>query len=496
MRQFCGMMFVLFGLLCLTSGCEKPDNVKTDSGKYVLYDYDVQDLSKFKVRDPAPKVDPNRKKLAEVYDARHGGQRFVSVPAKSSAPAVVGLSRPEDIQAAKKRITELGGKLGFGPNRLPNSVRLASSGDSGVTVDDMKLIAKLGDLESISLEGAVFDDTLTAPLAALKKLKLVSISNANITTPTLEMLSTLPELTTLELRRDLKLDDASLAVMEKMPKLETFIALYNSFTNSGMNRISKVKTLKVVDVRGCTDISDTGAKYLARLPNLEEVSFRLMITDSGVENLVAAPKLRYIEFQDCEIDMGSAEFFKQMPALKELRIFRCKSFDDMTLTEISSMPFTRLELRDIPLSNEGIASLKGKATLKSLELSELPGVDADGLVDLVSSLTGLEEMNFFFIPFSDSGMEVLAAKSPDLKSLTVRTVDLSDAGIDSILKLKKLEVLDIRENDKFSPAAMAKLGEMKSLKKLYVSGTCLTAKGNEQILRQLRQALPKCQITD
>ena len=487
---------MLFGLLCLMIGCDKPANVKTDSGKYVLYDYDVQDLSKFKVREPAQKVDPNQKKLAEVYDARHGGQRAVAAPVRSNVPAVAGLSRPEDVQAAKKRIAELGGKLGFGPNRVPQSVRLASAGDSHVSVNDMSLIARLGDLESLSLEGAVFDDSFTAPLGALKKLKSISISNANITTKTLEVFATLPELTTLELRRDLKLDDASLAVMEKMPKLETFIALYNSFTNSGMNRISKVKTLKIVDVRGCTDVSDTGAKYLARLPLLEEISFRLMITDTGVENLVAAPKLRYIEFQDCDIDRGSAEFFKQMPALKELRIFRCKSFDDMALTEISSMPFTRLELRDIPLSNEGIASLKEKTTLKSLELSELPGVDAQGLVELISSLSGLEEMNFFFIPFNDSGMEALVAKSPDLKSLTVRTVDLSDAGIDSIVKLKKLEVLDIRENDKFSPEAMAKLAEMKSLKKLYVSGTCLTAKGNEQILRQLRQALPKCQITD
>lgn len=491
------MMFVLFGLLCLMSGCDKPDNVKTGSGKYVLYDYDVEDLSKFKVREPAVKVDPNQKKFAQVYDSLHGGRRQ-AVSANRSVPAVKGLSAPEDVQAVKKRIAELGGKLGLGSNRQPISVRLASAGDgdAGVTVDDMKLISKLGDLESISLEGATFDDSYTAPLAALKRLKSVSVSNANITTATLETFATLPELTTLELRRDLKLDDSSLAVLEKMPKLETLIALYNSFTNSGMNRVSKVKTLKVIDVRGCTDISDTGAKYLARLPNLEEVSFRLMITNTGVENLVAAPKLRYIEFQDCDIDMGSAEYFKQMPSLKELRIFRCKSFDDMTLTEISSMPFTRLELRDIPLSNEGIAALKGKTTLKSLELSELPGVDAEGLVDLISSLPGLEEMNLFFIPFSDSGMEALAAKSPELKSLTVRTVDLSDVGIDSILKLKKLETLDIRENDKFSPAAMAKLGEMKNLKKLYVSGTCLTAKGNEQVLRQLRQALPKCQITD
>lgn len=499
MKYLFAIICLLLGSFLFLIGCSKPSIVKKEEGQYVTYSYSSNNHRDYKapVTSGAPEKIKDQEKYLEIY---HRQRQPHSLPiASPQEPALaLPLAKMEDIDAVKKLVTDLKGSVSQAKNRAITSVRLAVAEEgAGLTVESMQIIGRLADLESFSFEGAAFDDTLIAELKNLKKIKSVSVSNGGITAESLEIFAGYPELTTLELRRDLQLDNAALDVLQKMPKLEKLSVLYNSFNNSGMNKISKVLTLKSVDVRGCEGVSDNGAKYLAKLPEVEELYFRALITNAGVEYLTTAPKLRFIEFQDCnDIDAGSVDFFKQMSALRELRIFRCKSFDDEAVAGIATIPFERLELRDINLSNEGIAALKGMKTLKVLELSELPSVSAEGLNDLLATLSGLEEVNFFFIPLDDTAMAHIATNMSQLKRLTIRTVGMTDAGITELLKLKSLEMLDIRENAKFTPAALASLSQMKTLKRLYVSGTCLAARDNAEVLQSIRKSLPQCQVID
>lgn len=483
------ILLTIPAILCGLSGCTK-SSVTTPDGETVVYLLDKTDPTG---PDTATVSVPQPKKAAPADQPK-------AVAPKAAAPKVAPpLASADDIRAAKERIAALKGSVKMAPNGAIISVKLsAGSGegsDTGLSLDDMKLIGRLADIESVSFEGAAFGDEQIAALANLKKLSSVTINNAEIGDAALETLATLPELTFLDIRRDLKLNNASLEILTKMPKLTELHALYNSFTNSGMAKISKTPTLKIVDVRGCADVSDNGAKYLARLPELEEVYFRFMITNTGVENLTAAPKLRFIEFQDCnDINEGAVESFKKMPSLQGLRIFRCKGFNDAALQGIAALPLVRLELRDLNVSNAGIAALKSNTSLKAMELSELASVDAAGLNDLLAAVKGLEKIDFFAIPLDNEGLSLVVANNPELKNLTLRAVAVSDAGIDSILKLTKLETLDLRENSGLSADAIAKLANLKNLKTLYIKETGITAKGAEEKLAALKKALPKCRI--
>ncbi|MBQ1454787.1 MAG: hypothetical protein IIZ25_02935 [Thermoguttaceae bacterium] len=505
----------LAGALCLVgfvyfAGCDSPGSIETQDGTTLVY---VTDLSRptgpeerivtVAAEKAAPPAD--QKQWAKRYDEaqkraadakKAAAQRAAAAAQKAAAPAAdAPLAKPEDIKAVKDRVAALKGTVKTAKNGAITSIRLAASGGDNVTVDDMKLIARLGDLESVSFEGAVFTDEMIEPLTACQKLNSVTINNADITAAGLESLAKLPELTMLDIRRDLKLDNAALAVLASMPKLTELHAHYNSFTNSGMNKIAKAVTLKKVDVRGCSDVSDNGAKYLAKLPELEELQFRFSITNAGVEHLTAAQKLTFVEFQDCgDITDAAVPFFQQMPALKGLRIFRCKGFLDPAVAGVAALPLTRLELRDLNVSNEGIAALKNNTTIKTLELSELASVDAAGLTDALSGLKDLEKASFFSIPLNNDALAGLAANSPNLKSLQLRAVAVTDEAIDSVLKFKNLETLDLRENAGLTADALAKLGAMASLKTLYLKGTGITDKSGAAQLEALKKALPKCRI--
>lgn len=505
----------LAGALCLAgfiffAGCDTPGSIETQDGNTLVYILDqsrptgpeerVITVVTEKVTPPADqkqwaqKYDEAKKKAAAAKQS--AAKKAAARQAAAKAPSAnAPLASAEDIKAVKERVTALKGSVKTAKNGAITSIRLAASGGDNVTIDDMKMIGRLGDLEAVSFEGAVFTDEMIEPLTACQKLSSVTINNADITIAGLETLAKLPELTMLDIRRDLKLDNAALAVLASMPKLTELHAHYNSFTNSGMNKIAKAVTLKKVDVRGCTDVSDNGAKYLAKLPELEELQFRFAITNAGVEHLTAAPKLNFVEFQDCgDITDAAVPFFQQMPALKGLRIFRCKGFLDSAVAGVAALPLTRLELRDLNVSNEGIAALKNNTTLKTLELSELASVDAAGLTDALSGLKDLEKVSFFSIPFNNDALANLAANSPNLKSLQLRSVAVTDEGIDSLLKFQGIETLDLRENAGLTADALAKLGALTGLKTLYLKGTGITDKAGAAQLEALRKALPKCRI--
>lgn len=507
-------VIIIMTSLFAISGCKEPNNTKIDEDTFNVYKSDPNASTESGTPAmSAPATDPNLEIWINEYDKKEAQKEAQKKAARQARSALLAsqqsqksvgatLAAQEDIDKAAARVKELKGSIKKAPNGAIIFVKMEAAGDdansaSAITLDDMKLIGRLYDLESIFFAGGTFNDEYIAQLKELKKLTSVTLNNTNIQDASLEVLATLPDLTTLDLRRNLKLNNNSLTILQKMPKIEKLYIHYNTFTNSGIAKLRKIPTLKVVDTRGCADISNNSAKYLAALPELEEVYFRNTMSNEAVENLTAAPKLKFVEFQDCnDINEGSVESFKKCSSLTGLRMFRCKSFGDAAIAGIVSIPFERLELRDLNVSNDGIAPLKELQKIKKLELSELASVNSDGLNNVLSSIKNLETLTLFSIPLNDQGMEMIVQNNPDLKELTVRTVALTDVGLNFILMLNKLEVLDLRENENFSPDAILKLAQIKTLKRLYLKSTGIVARGNEEKLAELKKALPKCDIKE
>ncbi|MBQ9813275.1 MAG: hypothetical protein IJM54_08155 [Thermoguttaceae bacterium] len=495
----------LAGCVALISGC---GSNTVPPGTIITYQRDqiaptALDTSDQTMEQPAVAVDPNIDILAQKYDETH--PKTVARPAapqaaapQPAAPQVEpALASKEDIAAAKNRVAELRGTVKTAKNGAITGITVESA---DATLDDMKLFGRLLDLESITFLGSNFTDEYLAEFKDLKKVKSVTIQNSSITVETLNMLATYPELTSLDIRRDLQLKNKDFEAVASMPKLEKILAYYNSFNSLAAKRIAASKTIKVVDLRACTGVDDSSCRYLSEMPTLEELYFRFLITDAGVEYLVAAPNLKFVEFQDCPIDNACAESLVKFPALTGLRVFRSKAFDDEGVKQIAGMKLERLELRDLNVSSEGVLALKDMTSLRNVELSELSSVDADALLAVCAAWKDVESLYFFSMASNDEVVKTIAANMPNLKSLTIRASvgELSDASIDEICKLQNLETLDLRENGGLTLEGMKKLANIKTLRKIYVKGTKMgdTSPEVEAAKEEFKKINPKCSFSN
>lgn len=491
----------------LICGCGTNGN---QSGTKLMYVADeiaptAADTSKQTMEQPEEPVDPDINEWAMRYDAAHAKPAAPAAapvaapaPVKPAASAVEPpLASKEDIAAAKKRVSELRGSVKTAKNGAIIGITVESA---DATLDDMKLFGRLADLESIAFLGANFNDEFLAQFKDLKKVKTVTIQNASITAETLNMLTGYPELTSLDIRRDLELKNKDLDALANMPKLEKILAYYNSFSSLAAKRIAKSTTIKVVDLRACTGVDDSACRYLSEMSTLEEVYFRFLITNDGVETLAAAPNLKFMELQDCPVDDKCAESLVKYPSLTGLRVFRSKAFSDEAVKGISGLKLSRLELRDLNLTNEGVSALKDMTSLRSVELSELSSVDADTLKTVFSNWKDLESLYLFSMATNDDVAATIVAGMPNLKSLTLRASvgELSDKTIDEIVKLKNLDTLDLRENKAFTLDGMKKLGAMSSLRKVYIKGTALGDSSAEAkaACDEIKKANPKISFSN
>ena len=488
------------GCASLFGGCVPSEPTEGTCLKYEPDAIEPQkaDTSDLTMKTPAETVDPQQKALAAIYDASKPAPRPVAArpAAKPAAPVEPALAAKEDIEVAKARIDELRGSYKTAKNGAIIEINVESA---DTTVDDMKLFGRLYDLETVFFLGAHFNDEYLAQLSELKKLKKITVQNSEITVETLKMFATYPELTSLDLRCNLNLNNAAMEVIPTFPKLEKLFVYYNKLSNSGMNKISKSETLKVVDARGCNGVTDSAVKYLVRMPKLEELYFRFEIADAGVEHIKNSQTLKFIELQDCDmLTDASVAHFTAAPALTGLRVFRCKSFGDAGVQGIAGMKLERLELRDLNVGNDGVLALKdmGAESLKSVELSELPSVDEAGLNELLGAWKSPTSLSLFTMPATDETVKTIVASMPELKTLTLRAVQITDASIDEIVKLQNLETLDLRENAGLTVDGMMKLTQAPNLRRVYVKGAALGASDDatKAKVEEFKKAKPKCAI--
>ena len=222
-----------------------------------------------------------------------------------------------------------------------------------------------------------------------------------------------------------------------------------------------------------TEMPRTGAdprifEPLSRLTGLQILSLHTTgITDEGLEHLRSLRSLRGLELWQASISNRGLAFLIDLPALEYLQL-------DTGVTD---------------------AGLKQIAQLSSLRWLNIVGgkMWGPGLAEL-AKLPRLERLCFWgSSPISDRHIKYLEGLT-QLKGLTLWGVDaLTDASLASIAKLKNLEDLHfIMASPKFTPAGVARLKELKNLKKIAFAQTWVGYAGEhygDEVVRQLA-ALP------
>jgi F-box/leucine-rich repeat protein 14 len=174
-----------------------------------------------------------------------------------------------------------------------------------------------------------------------------------------------------------KLSDESLRhISAGLPNLDKInLSFCVSITDTGLKSLSKLTTLRDLNLRSCDNISDIGVGFLGEnglnLHSLD-VSFCANITDSGMKHIASGiSSLRSLSLTTCSIgDDGLKRLSKALSDLEVLNIGQC-----------------------VAITDEGLLSLAEHSNrLRSLDLYGCPKVTSSALA-LVRKLPRLERLN-------------------------------------------------------------------------------------------------------
>ncbi|XP_055680156.1 F-box/LRR-repeat protein 14 [Lutzomyia longipalpis] len=185
--------------------------------------------------------------------------------------------------------------------------------------------------------------------------------------------------------------------------------------------------LEYLGLQDCQRLSDEALKYIAQgLPFLRSInlSFCVSVTDSGLKYLAKMPKLEELNLRACDniSDIGMAYLTEGGSSIFSLDVSFCDKIGDQALIHIS----------------------QGLFHLRSLSLNASCITD-DGLDRIAKSLHDLETLNIGQCNrISDKGLKALADNLQNLKAIDLYgCTRLSAQGLELIMKLPKLETLNL-----------------------------------------------------
>jgi hypothetical protein len=289
------------------------------------------------------------------------------------------------------------------------------------------------------------NDEHLAEIARYPGIKSVSVSGSSITSAGLRHLQRLPQLSRLDL--------------SETPR-----------AGGSLTELEKIPSLRELNISGCGWVQDSDMSALASLQQLESLDLsRTAITDAGVSHLKACARLRDVNLNGCEhvTESGIANVVTSVSQLhtlsargvfvprKALQRMRASAPD--TVIEVS-VDFSDLEplyalgghveideaLNVVGLSIDGerLSSTAPFAVPDSFSLRTGFDADVNAAVARFSAATSLEQMRANVAEI-DERLRVLA-DFPDLQRLSLINVPLTDDGLQPIMALQHLHVLQLR----------------------------------------------------
>lgn len=277
---------------------------------------------------------------------------------------------PEGLQAA----------LG-GPSALFDGLKTVSLADAGLGVKAKR-------------ETDPFDQAFYEHLPHIAGLEGVVIMHTTCQNAWLAPLATIKTLRQLRIINQAKLNDEGLALLAPLNQLETFSFIGTAMTGAPFKNFGVWPNCKQSSYRG-SRMSDEGLIALcAAFPNLESISLAhghfsdaavahaaklknlkgleigsRLATPECLKSLVGL-KLEYLQLGDGLDASAGIAILPQIATLKRLTLTQCQATTDDDLAKVAGMKHLEsLELGNLPLPAERVATLKPFAFLKTLRIT-------------------------------------------------------------------------------------------------------------------------------
>ena len=368
------------------------------------------------------------------------------------------------VKAAKVRIDALGSRSKYAPKDGDVLTEIVIPDGSSLNADDLELFGKLSDLEKLQiLNCRKLNDEMAAKLSGLKGLTDLALTNSVINDVTVEMIvKSFPELTDLNLSSNTNMTNGVVKIIGGLSNLQSLTLIQNKVNDIGAQRISKLKELRSLDLRGNMEAGDMALEVVSELPELTAFKHRsTAVTDAGLEYLSRNQTLESLLVQDFAITDQSGPHIAKLGKLSQLEIFRCQGFGSEGVLALKGMGLVRLTLRDLPnVDDRAMVVFDDLPKLQRLYLHELATVSDSGLKHL-STLKSLELLDIWTVPqMTDATVDIIATL-PHLKELSIRATGVTDTSIDKLLTIPSLQSLTFKENGSVTAEGLKKFASRK-----------------------------------
>ena len=156
-------------------------------------------------------------------------------------------------------------------------------------------------------------------------------------------------------------------------------------------------------------ITDNGLQEIGRLSSITSLSLPNGITDAGVKDLEQLPQLEHLDISNTQITDNGFATFTRPERIKSLNLSRSITDDGLAyLTRFSGLE----RLSVIGVSNNGLAHLKGLASLREISVASTQVTD-EGIMQL-SGLSELHVLGLTSSGVTETGAKQLKISIPNL----------------------------------------------------------------------------------
>jgi eukaryotic-like serine/threonine-protein kinase len=283
----------------------------------------------------------------------------------------------------------------------------------GSKIDDggLEQIARISSLKRLTVEGKSLSDRGLACLARLKNLESLTVQNIKLSGEGVRPLAQLPHLSRLCLAADSASEiknSALKTISESLPDLTALKLESTQLTDEGLACLSNFRKLSRLSLSFSPRITDKGLKYVAGLKNLKWLNLNgTEVTDQGLKTLSSLQGLEQIFFWHTRVTDAGMEQLNKIRSLKVLHLTHTAVSDAGLARLLGLEKLIDLKVRDTKITDDGLKLLKNFKHLERLSLQDLPITD-EGLSAL-GDLPALSELDLSATVITDAGLKQLAA---------------------------------------------------------------------------------------
>jgi Leucine-rich repeat (LRR) protein len=311
-------------------------------------------------------------------------------------------------------------------------------------VDDyqMQELLVFPTLQTLTVEGPSITEQLAPRIAEAQGLTTLAMRNTLINDSGIEQLSGLNALRIIDLRLSSLLTDAAMETLAAMPELRAVRLSGVNVTDAGVARLLSLPNLTELDLRNCRKVTKAGIEQIG-----EKRSLRVLkvggpeIDDEALELVAGMDHLTGLSLDNCDITDARVAKLDRLP-MEDFTIFQCANISDEGLSVLAAYDrLQRLTLRDVAAQGTALERLPKPELLVALNMEQSGFTDAQA--SLLARFTGLESLNLSQTRLTDDGVEALSQLTW-LKTLVLTQTSITEEGAAQLRQ--KLPDVSIRMN--------------------------------------------------